>query len=172
MSLLPVLSRLLSAVAAAMLTGVAMTSCDKIDYERIPYAPVRIQFRSQGDWVAFGVGGAGETRRFILRDRVPAGFPYNAMSATGFGGVLIVGDYNGELRAFDLACPVECRASVRIVPITDSGEPRGECPVCHSTYDIFRYGGPLTGPAAQHHYGLTHYFIGPGLSGDYMSVTN
>lgn len=150
----------------------AASGCHNVDDDRIPYAGVRIVFRSQGEWVTWGVGGAGQTRSFIIQDRIPAGFPYSVTSMTGFGGVLIVGDYDGQYRAYDMACPVERRSTVRIRPITDEGEPRAECPVCHSTYDIFRYGGPLSGPAATNRYGLTHYYIGPGLNGEYITVTN
>lgn len=163
--------KLAYALTAAAL-AVAAASCDSVNDDRIPYTPVRITFPSQGVWVTYGVGGAVETRSFILRDRVPAGFPYTAMSATGFGGVLLVCDYEGEYRAFDLACPVEVKSSVRIRPIVNEGVPRGECPVCHSTYDIFRYGGPLSGPAAEHGYALTHYFVGPGFNGEFMAITN
>ena len=156
---------------AAALFATALTGCHSVDDDRIPYLPVRINFNTQGDWVTYGVSGAVEARRFI-KPVEPAGFPYTSLSATGFGGVLLVCDYNGEYRAFDLACPVEVRSDVRINAILDSGEPRGECPVCHSTYDIFRYGGPLSGPAARHGYGLTHYFVGPGFQGEYMTVSH
>ena len=164
--MLPKAEKLLAAaVAAVMLAG-----CHNVDDDRIPYMPVHLTFVTQGDWVTYGVGGAVEARSFI-KPSEPAGFPYTTLSATGFGGLLIVCDYNGDYRAYDLACPVEVRPNVRIRPVLNSGEPRGECPVCHSTYDIFRYGGPLSGPAAKEGYGLTHYFIGPGLQGEYMSVS-
>lgn len=165
---------LLKVTFALVLSAFIATSCQDVDDERIPYVPVRITFNSQGEWVTYGVAGSLDTERFIMSTTgsVPTGFPYTALSATGFGGVLLVCDYNGELRAFDLSCPVEVKPDIRIKPITNDGEPRGECPVCHSTYDIFRYGGPLSGPAAQHGYGLTHYFVGPGLSGAYMAITH
>lgn len=165
-------AKCIAAGALLVLSLLTHAGCTSVNDERIPYSPVRISFRSQGDWQTFGVGGAAETRSFILQERLPAGFPYTAMSATGFGGVLLVCDYDGEYRAFDLACPVECRSNIRIRPVLNDGEPRGECPVCGSTYDIFRYGGPLSGPAAQHRYGLTHYFVAPGYSGEFMTITN
>ena len=151
--------------------GAALAACHSVDDDRIPYMPVSLSFATQGDWVTYGVGGAVESKRFI-KPSEPAGFPYTTLSATGFGGILLVCDYNGEYRAYDLACPVEVRSSVRINVITNSGEPRGECPVCHSTYDVFRYGGPLSGPAAKEGYALTHYFVGPGLHGEYMLVSH
>lgn len=161
------------AIAALLsVAAMAISSCNSVDDDRIPWAPVRVTFATQGEWTAWGVGGAGECRKFILAERIPAGFPYNTYSATGFGGILLVCDYDGQLRAFDLACPVECRSSVRIEPILNDGTPRGECPMCHSTYDIFRWGGPLGGPAARHGYGLTHYMVAPGLNGESMAITH
>ncbi len=163
------------AVFTMIITSIAwwLQSCHTVDDDRIPYMPVYIPFNTQGEWVTYGVGGAVEARRFVRQLYEPQGFPYTSMSATGFGGILLVCDYNGDYRAYDLACPVEVRADVRINAILyDGGEPRGECPVCHSTYDIFRYGGPLSGPAAKEGYALTHYFVGPGLQGEYMLVSH
>lgn len=159
---------LISSSAAWIFTG-----CHTVDDDRIPYAPVSVVFRNQGDWVTYGVGGAVESKRFIRQLYEPQGFPYTATSATGFGGVLLVCDYNGEYRAYDLACPVEIRADIRVNVIMDGEDgPRAECPVCHSSYDIFRFGGPLGGPAAREGYALTHYFVGPGLHGEYMLISH
>ncbi|MCM1110197.1 MAG: hypothetical protein NC336_03210 [Clostridium sp.] len=163
-------SILLGFLVAAV--AILPAGCKSVDDDRIPRVPVRIQFQTMGDWITYGVGGAGETRRFILATREPAGFPYTSLSATGYGGVLLVCDYDGQYRVFDLACPVECRPTVRINVIMDSGTPRGECPECHSTYDVFRWGGPLGGTAARKGYGLTHYVVGPGLNGEAMLITN
>jgi len=165
------MGRAVNALAAVLMLS-SLAGCDSVDDDRIPFMPVRVVFQTQGDWVTYGVGGAVEAKAFVKQQGRPAGFPYTSLSATGFGGVLLVCDYNGEYRAYDMACPVEVRASVRIEPVLNSGEPRGECPVCHSTYDIFRYGGPLSGPAAKEGYGLTHYYVGPGLQGEYMLISH
>lgn len=160
-------------LAALILSSAAwlLSGCHSVDDDRIPYAPVHVGFATQGDWVTYGVGGAVETRRFVRPLYEPEGFPWTTLSATGYGGVLLVCDYNGEYRAYDLSCPVEVRPDIRIRAIVNSGEPRGECPVCGSTYDIFRFGGPLSGPAAREGYALTHYFVGPGLHGEYMTIS-
>lgn len=145
-------------------------SCDKLDDDRIPPAPVRISFTTVGDWNTFGIGGALDSRIFIKENLEPAGYHYTALSATGFGGVIIVGDVNGTSAAYDLACPVERKRDVRI--FVNKKEMVGECPECHSTYDIFSLGGyPLTGVAADKGYGLRRYNVGPGRS-EYMIVTN
>jgi hypothetical protein len=120
-------------------------------------------------WDTYGVGGALDTRRFIKADRVPANYPYAAGNYTGFGGVLLVCDYQGNAVAYDLACPVECKATVRVSVNTTSHI--AECQTCHSTYDIFEnYGYPLSGKAAEYGYGLRRYYVVSG-STDYRVIT-
>lgn len=155
---------LLAALAAAA------TSCDKLDTSRIPSTAVRVVFTTVGDWDTYGVPGALDTRRFIKADRVPANFPYTALTYTGFGGVLLVGDINGDPRAYDLACPVECKYNVRIEVDTETNTAR--CPKCGSRYDIFtNYGHPLSGEAAVEGYGLRVYRVGVGSQGEYMVIS-
>ncbi len=142
---------------AVVLAGIAAISCQTVDDNRIPPAPVHISFATVGDWNIYGVAGALSARRFIKADRIPANFPYADVSATGFGGVLLVSDFDGGYRAYDLSCPVEAKRDVRI--FVDEELSVGECPVCHSTYDVFRFGNPLTGPAAEHGYALSRYRV-------------
>lgn len=153
-------------IAAALFS----VGCDHLDDERIPPAPVNIPFPTVGDWNVLGVGGALDYRRFIKEELVPADYHYSAISATGFGGVLLVCDVNGNPVAYDLSCPVECKRDVRI--FVNNDELVGECPKCHSTYDIFTLGGhPLSGPAAKDGFGLRRYNVGPGRT-DYMLISN
>lgn len=156
-------------IAAAALMGAAAISCDKVDDHRTPYAPVYIPFTDQGVWDVYGVNGATLTNRFIKPQGIPQNFPYTDLAQTGFGGVLLAGDYNGTPRAYDLSCPVEVRRDIIIY--VDEEENVGVCPECGSTYDIFNAGGPLSGPAAQHGYGLTRYNVEPG-NNIYMVITN
>ena len=76
-------------VAAAVLSCIG---CDRLDDQRIPPAPVYIAFNTVGEWTipGVGVGGAMDCSRFIKEERLPAGYHYTAISATGFGGVLLV----------------------------------------------------------------------------------
>lgn len=153
-------------VAAALLS----VGCDRLDDQRIPPAPVNVSFATIGDWNALGVGGALDYRRFIKDELIPAEYHYSAISATGFGGILLVGDVNGDPVAYDLSCPVECKRDIRI--FVNTKEMIGECPKCHSTYDIFTLGGhPLSGQAATDGYGLRRYNVGRGRI-DYMLISN
>lgn len=131
--------------------------------------PVNITFADAGMWDKYGITGAGLYRRFIIQEKIPADFPYFASSATGFGGVLLCSMYTGVPVAYDLACPVECRANVRVY-VNESGE--AECPECHSRYDIFeKYGYPVAGKAAVEGFGLETYNVVSGLGGYYMVIT-
>lgn len=149
-------------VLISLLASVA--SCHRIDDHRLPPVAVNIVFTTPGMWTTYGVGGPTDTREFIRTSTmvIPAGFPYSVASATGFGGVLLAVDYNNMPVAYDLSCPYEAKANVRIKVDTEHLDAR--CPVCGSTYDIFGgMGRPLSGPAARNGYGLTRYRV---LNGD------
>ncbi len=147
-----------------------LCSCHHIDDDRIPPVPVHIAFNTIGDWHTWGVSGVGQPRTFILEQHQPAGFPYTALSQTGFGGVILMGDIHGNPVAYDLACPVEARQSTRLFFVEE--DMTLECPVCHSTFEcVTNYGQPLSGEAANRGYGLRIYHVIPGLSGEYMIIT-
>ncbi|MCM1517306.1 MAG: hypothetical protein NC117_01515 [Pseudoflavonifractor sp.] len=145
--------------ATALLTA---TSCESIDDERIPPVSVRIDLSNIGLWHTYGVPGALDHREFIRNATppVPIDFPYTALTYTGFGGILLVGDISGAPVAYDLACPVECKADIRIR--VDAAASDAYCPVCGSHYDIFSNRGyPTSGPAAKDRYGLQVYHVTP-----------
>ncbi len=168
--------RIVGSIIVTCLT-LAFFGCNSVDDERIPRMPVNIALADAGTWNTYGVSGFGMSQRFILTQalREPAGFPYSAVSATGYGGVLLINgidpftaDTNVPL-AYDLSCPVEMKPSVRV-------EVEGElynavCPVCGSKYDVTMGGGaPLSGPAARgkHKYGLRRYRCSPTIRGGYI----
>ncbi len=101
----------LLASAALLLTS---TACHTLDDDRIPPAAVNIAFATVAEWNVYGVSGAMDYRVFSREERLPAGYPFLATTHTGYGGVLLVGDVLGNPRAFDRACPVECRSNVRV----------------------------------------------------------
>lgn len=167
------LAMLLTAAALMMQTG-----CQGVDDNRIPNMPVNIVLTDAGTWNTYGVSGFGSSRRFIITLRQPTGFPYSQTSATGYGGVLLISGMDPYTTstdvplAYDLACPVEMKSSVRVE--VESGLYHAVCPECGSTYDVTMGGGaPLSGPAAagEHKYGLRRYACYPSGSGGYI-VTN
>lgn len=147
-----------------------VAGCHHIDDDRIPVMPVYIPFSSVGVWDLYGVSGAGQYRYFIKSEGKPSNYPYTVTSATGFGGVLLMSDIHSQPVAYDLACPVECKATTRIA--VDSDELIARCPVCGSTYDVItNYGYPLSGPAAERGYGLQRYNVSLATGTTYMVIT-
>ncbi|MDE6291153.1 MAG: hypothetical protein K2M16_06450, partial [Muribaculaceae bacterium] len=129
----------------------AASSCNQVDDDRIPSLPVYINLSGAGMWNSYGVSGVGISRVFINWEGVvsPSGFPYNANTYVGFGGVLLIGgidpftaDPNVPL-AYDLSCPVERSQTVRVSVDADNLE--AVCPVCGSRYDVLTAGGAPVG---------------------------
>ncbi len=159
----------------AMLSVVS--SCNQVDDDRIPSLPVYINLSGAGMWNSYGVSGVGISRNFINWQGVvsPSGFPYNAGTYVGFGGVLLVGGvdpFTSEPNvplAYDLSCPVECSQTVRVAINADNLE--AVCPECGSHYNVITAGGsPVSGPAltGQYKYGLRRYVCDPAQGGGYI----
>lgn len=145
-----------------------VSSCHHIDDHRLPISHVNLVFQTQADWVTHGVSGAGQSKRFIIEKHIPADFFYTAAMSTGMGGILLCTDYSGQVMAYDLACPVECRADVRVSINSDN---LAECERCHSTYDVFSlYGSPRSGTALEKGYGLQRYNVYYGTGGAWLVV--
>lgn len=146
-------------MAAFLLSG-----CNNVNDDRIPSVAVNINLSDPGLWNTYGVSGFGIYRYFNMQSGEPRGYSYNAKSATGFGGVLLIGgmdpfttETNVPL-AYDLACPVECKSTVRVAIDNETWE--AVCPVCGSHYDVTMAGGsPVSGPAltGKYKYGLRRY---------------
>ena len=165
------LFRLLTVVILAAVSE-AFIACHHIDDDRIPPSPVYIAFQSVGEWEQYGVSGATDTRRFIKAERVPQGYPYAALTETGYGGILLVSDLMGECLAYDLSCPVEARTNIRVEVNREKNV--AVCPKCGSVYDIFsNFGTPLSGPASERGYGLTRYRVSAAMPASipYRTIT-
>lgn len=157
------------AAAAMAAAAVLWPGCHHIDHNLLNVSYVNVTFTTIGDWTVYGVSGAGQYKRFILQQRLPAGFPYTAMSSTGLGGILLCTTYTAQPVAYDLACPVEKRADVRVAVGDDN---LARCPKCGSCYDIFELPGhPVSGPAADQGCGLQIYSVHPGGNGEYMVIS-
>lgn len=156
--------------AAVVVAVLGLSGCKQLDDDRIPPAPVYIGFVTESMWEIYGVPATPSYKYFIKSEKKPAGYPYSALSETGYGGVLLVADIHNQPLAFDLSCPVECRRDVRIVVDTEKLD--AYCPKCHSRYSIFSNAGtPTSGPAQEDGYGLQRYSVHTGTQGEYMTVT-
>lgn len=149
------------AVALAM---VAMASCNTIDSDRIPSMPVNINLTPQSAWHTYGVTAFGDYRYFIREAREPSNFPWLEATRTGFGGVLLIRGVDAFTNeadvplAYDLACPVERRADVRVRMVPTDALPVAQCPECGSRYNVIEAGGrPISGPALNDGFGLRIY---------------
>lgn len=134
--------------------------------ERIASFPAYLDFATSAAWSLYGVQPFGY-RYFNKSEHLPADFPYTENSATGFGGILLVADVNGTVRAYDAACPVEGKADVRVH--VDTELMQAVCPKCGSHFDIFTYKGtPLSGVALEKKYGLKNYKATKNANGGYV----
>lgn len=159
-----------AALAAGLAMAVGFGACHHVDDKRTPPAPVWVPFATQPIWELYGVSGALDYKEFIKPLGIPEPAFFSAVSQTGYGGVLLVCDINNTPLAYDLSCPVENRADVRIK--IDSETNQAYCPSCHSRYEVFtNYGTPVAGPAAERGYGLTKYLVGSGPNGEYRLIT-
>lgn len=153
-----------------ILVGFVTSSCHTVNDERIPAMPVRLTFHTQGDWIVHGVAGAGDYKIYNRVKGIPVDYPYTALDATGYGGVMVVCDVSGEYAAVDVACPVE--ASPDVTVYVPKGELYAQCPKCGSTFEVFsNCGYPRTGLAAERGYALTRYHVSYGGSNEYIVVT-
>ena len=152
------------------MSALTAASCKHLDDDRVPVMPVNIVFATPADWDVYGVSGALSYKNFIRERRVPASFPYTALTYTGYGGVLLLCDVQGAPQAYDLSCPVEHKADVRVA-IDEDDEFLARCPQCGSKYNVFSLTGhPVSGPAAKDGFALRRYRVGPQGS-NYMVVS-
>lgn len=171
------IARHLTAIATGAALAVSMGACHSVDDTRIPAMPVYIDLSNQGLWNSYGVSGFGDYRYFVMQQGYPfepAGFPYNARSATGFGGVLLIegmdpfSQQTSFPMAYDLSCPVEKSPAVKVA--VDPRNYEAVCPVCGSRYDVtMGAGAPVAGPAldGSRKYGLRRYTCNPTSLGGY-----
>lgn len=162
----------LTVLMSAAAIAAVMTGCDHVDFDRIPPTNVRLSFDTEAEWTRYGTPGALDHKEFILdgSTRIPAEFPWTALTYTGYGGILLVGDISGAPYAYDLACPVEVRRDVRIQ--IDPATNEAVCPVCGSRYSVYNnYGSPISGEARKLKRGLRRFNVGPGMNGEFMVVS-
>ena len=145
-----------SFISIAILLTMLLTSCEKVKYDRIPTAAVRIEFGSAAVWSIYGVSAYPDHKEFIKENNIPKGFSYTANSYTGYGGVMLLCNPVNTILAYDLSCPVERSSTIRIT--YDDEEFVLRCDKCGSTFDIST-GSPLSGQALENKYFLQPYAV-------------
>lgn len=91
-------------------------------------------------------------------------------SYIGYSGLLVVNTGSTltptPYAVFDLCCPYEGMAEIRVVPTNDG---TAKCPQCNSVYDIiFGTGIPESGPAVEKKTTLQSYYIAPVSQYEYL----
>ena len=162
-------------LAIAFVIACCLSSCEKVDSNRIPYTAVNIKLDNDGLWNTYGVSGFGSNRMFVKALKIPANYTYSALTYTGYGGVLLISgknplsdSYDTPL-AYDLACPYEARPTVRV---TINSNYEAECPSCKSRFNVTEgMGAPVYGKALEMKYGLKTYNVVRSQTGGY-NITN
>ena len=150
-------THLIIRVFAALLLLVAASACDHIDNKTIPNFGVRIDLGNYALWNTYGVNGMGDFRIFNREKRIPANFPYNVNTFTGYGGVLLMMGMEMPM-AYDLACPVEVSQDVILSISADNFE--AVCPRCNSHFDpLMGAGAPVSGVAINNKVGMRQYRV-------------
>ena len=149
------------------LLALALGSCDHIDNKAIPRFTVRIDLGGYAMWGTYGVNGMGDYRIFNREKGIPANFPYNVNTYTGYGGVLLMMGIDAPM-AYDLSCPVE--ASPQIILSIDSENYEAVCSRCGSHFNpLTGDGGPVSGVAVNNKVGMRIYRVMPSNGGYFIS---
>lgn len=73
--------------------------------------------------------------------------------AVGFGGILLYSTFEGNYVAWDLACPYEVDAKVKVEIEQENDKDfvyHAKCPVCGSRYELmYGLGNPISGPSKE-----------------------
>ncbi len=134
-------------------------SCTQTEHSYFPSYPVYLELDLTFE--DKDLNGVMAYKEYILGKTSGLG----ATERTGLGGVLVYHSVDGYF-AYDLSCPNETQASVRVE--MDENGINAVCPKCGSTYNIFEgYGRLEKGPATR---GLKQYQTA--LSGTKLYVTN
>lgn len=150
----------------------ALCSCDSVNNKVVPQTMVRIDLGTYALWNVYGVSGAGDYRIFDRAKRIPANFPYNANTFTGYGGVLLMFGFDIETKtygpiAYDAACPYEIRPDVSVG--FDASNFEAVCPLCHSRFNVFNgAGSPMSGNAVTLNNGMRRLKVRSTDSGGYV----
>ena len=159
--------KIIKALAVVILMT-ANSACDHIDNKVIPRFTVRIDLGGYAMWNTYGVAGMGDYRIFNREKNLPANFPFNVNTYTGFGGVLLMMGMDGPM-AYDLSCPVEATRDITLSINPENFE--AVCPKCNSHYDpMMNAGAPVKGVAINNKVGMRQYRVLPS-NGGYV-ITN
>lgn len=144
-------------ILIALFVLMTNAACEHIDNKSIPNFAVRIDLGNYALWNTYGVNGMGDFRIFNREKKLPANFPYNVNTFTGYGGVLLMMGMEVPM-AYDLSCPVEVSQDIILSISPDNFE--AICPRCNSHFDpLMGDGGPVSGVAINNKVGMRKYRV-------------
>jgi len=127
-----------------LILGVITSSCEGPYISPIPDYPVSMSLNLTASYPTF----KNSANQYLIFTK-----PITATDRIGYGGLLVctgvmMDDYGNSLYfAYDLACPHEADATIRVAPLGDRlGEVK--CPECGTVYNAgYGFGEPLSGPS-------------------------
>lgn len=150
---------------------VLLASCgEEENPQTIPYAPCNFVINTRGfqEYLnsPFTIGAFVKDKASFESKLTNASvvkvydFPNWASEKHGFGGVMVINN-NGSLVAYDLCCPNEDNASIRVLPNNDF---KAKCPKCKSEFALLSGGAPVSGPVREK---LQQYRVNNNGNGEY-----
>lgn len=133
--------------------------------DNMPSMPVYLSLNAS-EWQLFGVHSACSYRYFSVEKKLPSAYSFTPESATGIGGLLLIGDKNGDTAVYDAVCPVEKSANSIVHMSADTND--CVCVKCDSHFDIYGTGEATSGKALRENRSLTRYTITPTGNGGYV----
>ena len=122
--------------------ALSFASCNDNVISSIPDFPVYLELNLTSTYPTFR---NSYNKSIIFIKGITPNIPTNRY--TGFGGILVYTDLNGEYCAFDMSCPYEAKQNIRVYP-NDLGQT--VCEGCGSVFDIgSRSGYPISGKAKE-----------------------
>ena len=115
-----------------------LISCDDTYISSIPDYPVYLELNLVTTYPIFR-NSYNKHMTFLT--------PITAVERTGYGGILVYTGFDGAYYAFDMSCPYEHQATVRVYP-NELGQ--AVCEKCGSVYDIgYGVGNPSSGKSKE-----------------------
>ncbi|MDD4993482.1 MAG: hypothetical protein PHR83_14745 [Paludibacter sp.] len=142
-------------VLSCLLISFMLVSCDDSYISSIPDFPV---------WLQLDLTSTYPTFRNSYNKSLTFEKPIIETDRVGYGGILVYTGFDGQYYAFDMSCPYEHKAKIKVHP-NDIGQ--AICDSCKSVYDIgYGIGNPSSGKSKEV---LRRYKAN--LSGDILSIT-
>lgn len=142
-------------VLGSLLINLALVSCNDTYVSSIPDFPVWLQLNLTSTYPTF----RNSYNKFLTFEK-----PIIETDRVGYGGILVYTGFDGQYYAFDMSCPYEHKAKIKVHP-NDIGQ--AICDSCKSVYDIgYGIGNPSSGKSKEV---LRRYKAN--LSGDILSIT-